>query len=99
MSMQVKTRYGGLDNVRGGTDLHALVEGLIHELETEQFDKPDDEHYQVALVNQDWSVTVCVSGLAILDDLGWITTGAEKRSDTAYRRLRSREEAVKLLTA
>jgi hypothetical protein len=66
MSFSIKTRYGAMERFDDRADIPAIVERLIRELETEQHDGPDDEHTQVAVSNEDWSVTVQVSGLMTL---------------------------------
>ena len=50
-------------------EVSRVVEALISELETEQFDEPDDEHTQVAVAREGCCVTVYVSGLVELAEL------------------------------
>lgn len=93
MAFVVKTRYGAMGQYTDDDAVASAVESLIHELETEQFDEPDDEHYQVAVGAGDWAITVTVYGLMILDDMRQGAGGA-----TSYKRAASREEATRLLT-
>lgn len=99
MPFIVKFRYGAEEKYSDDADIPAVVERLIHELETEFYDEPDDEHIQVAISNGDWSVTVQVSGLMTLDDLGWITgNDADVPLDELFIRAKSRSQAVEMLT-
>ncbi len=93
MAFTTKTRYGAMEQYPDTADVPAVVESLIHELETEQFDEPDDEHYQVAIGYGDWGVTVTVYGLMILDDVRH-----ESDRPALYKRATSRGEAARLLT-
>ena len=91
---QIKTLFGGLEDIPPDADTCAVAESLIAELE----DDADDEHYQVAAGYGDWVVTIGTSGLAVLDDLSWIDSkagGAARPS--LYLRLPSRDAAVSLL--
>ena len=54
MAFTTKTRYGAMESYSGSADIPVIVESLIKELETEQFEEPDDEHYQVAIGHGDW---------------------------------------------
>jgi hypothetical protein len=65
---KIKTRYGYSDPISDPTDVW-VTQTLIAELRTEQFDEPDDEHTQVAVINDHWSVTAQVSGLVSFDNL------------------------------
>jgi hypothetical protein len=99
MPFLVKTRSGARVIYPDVADIPTVVESLIRELETEHHDEPDDEHTQVAISNGDWSVTVQVSGLMTLDDLGRITGGDEDvPPETLFIRARSRRQAVEMLT-
>jgi hypothetical protein len=46
-----------------------ITSRLIAELRTEQFDEPDNEHTQVSVGNEHWSVTAQVSGLITFDNM------------------------------
>jgi hypothetical protein len=99
MSFTIKTRYGATKSYSDNSDIPAIVESLIRELETEQFDEPDDEHTQVAIEHSEWAVTVSVSGLMVLDDLSWITGDPDDVPGLElFKRAASREEAVAMLT-
>lgn len=95
MAFTTKTRYGAMESYSDDQEIPAVVEALIRELETEQFEEPDDEHYQIAIGNGDWAVTVTVYGLMILDDMREIESGI---SPELFKRAGSREEAIDLIT-
>lgn len=98
MPFRTKTRYGAQERYGDGADIATIVEALIVELETEQFDEPDDEHTQVAVGHGHWSVTVMVSGLMVLDDLSAITGSPHDQPIAPrYLRAQSREEAGAML--
>lgn len=94
MSFTTKSRYGAMESHPDTADVAAVVESLIRELETEQFDEPDDEHHQVAVGHGDWAVTATVYGLMILDDL----RDPPDDGPELYKRATSREEVVGLFT-
>jgi hypothetical protein len=96
MVFNTKTRYGAVESYPDDADIPAIVESLIRELETEQFEEPDDEHYQVAIGYGDWAVPVTVYGLMILDDMRELPNGPP--GPELFKRAASREEAVTLLT-
>ncbi len=96
MAFNTKTRYGAMESYADDADIPVIVESLIRELETEQFEEPDDEHYQVAIGNSDWAVTVTVYGLMILDDLRELPNG--EVAPALFKRATSREEVVSILT-
>ncbi len=96
MSFTTKTRYGAEESYPDDADIPAVVESLIRELETEQFEEPDDEHYQVAVGYGDWAVTVTIYGLMILDDMRELADG--RPGLELFKRAASREEAANLLT-
>jgi hypothetical protein len=95
MGFTTKTRYGAMESYSDDLDIPAVVESLIQELETEKFDEPDDEHFQVAIGYGDWAITVTVYGLMILDDMRELENG---RVVELFKRAASREEAIALLT-
>ena len=98
MTFETKTRYGAQEVYGEDVDAAPIVEALVVELETEKFDKPDDEHTQIAISNGNWSVTVAVSGLMSLDDLSWITGSSDDTPiPTLHLRAQTRDEAVDLL--
>jgi hypothetical protein len=96
MPFTIKTRYGAMETYTDDARIPEAVAFLIEELETEQFDEPDDEHYQVAVGHGDWAVTVTVTvyGLMILDDM----RGPPGGGPTLFKRAKSRDEAIHLLT-
>lgn len=99
MPFIVKTRYGAEEKYPDDADIPAIVESLIHELETEHYEEPDDEHTQVAISNRDWSVTVQISGLMTLDDLSRITgSDDDVPSEELFIRANSRSQAIEMLT-
>jgi hypothetical protein len=95
MAFTAKTRYGAMERYTDDADIPAVVESLIRELETEQFEEPDDEHYQVAIGYGDWAVTVTVYGVMILDDMRALPGG--RLAPELFKRAASREEAAHLL--
>jgi hypothetical protein len=62
------TRYGDGDDVSTANE-DAVMTDLLRELRHEQFDTPDDEHTQVSIGNEHWSVTAQVSGLITFDNI------------------------------
>jgi hypothetical protein len=90
MPFTIQTRYGAMEQYTDDAKIPEAVAFLIEELETEQFDEPDDEHYQVAVCHGDWAVTATVYGLMILSDLD---SGQE-----LFKRAADRDEAIELLT-
>lgn len=95
MPFTTTTRYGAMESYTDDREIPAVVEALIRELETEEFDEPDDEHYQVAIGHGDWAVTVTVYRLMILDDMREIENGI---ASELFKRAVSRDEAIGLLT-
>ena len=77
MAFRTTDRYGGRDHYGDDADVPAVAEGLLEELETEQFEEPDDEHAEVAVSFGDWTLSVHVSGLLSLQDLSWIGPGGK----------------------
>ena len=65
---RIKTRYGYPQQVSDPDDPW-ITRKLIAELRSEQFDEPDDEHTQVSVGNEHWSVTAQVSGLITFDNM------------------------------
>ena len=89
---QSKSRYGAMGR-HASDEVSRVVEALISELETEQFDEPDDEHTQVAVAREGCCVTVYVSGLVELAEL--LDDAFEP---SRFLRARPREDAVEVLT-
>jgi hypothetical protein len=77
MGFRTTDRYGGRDQYGDVADIPAVVDGLLAELETEQFEEPDDEHAEVSVGFGDWSLSVHVSGLVSLHDNSWIGPGGK----------------------
>lgn len=96
MAFTTKTRYGAMASYSDDREIPRVVESLIRELETEQFEEPDDEHFQVAIGYGDWALTVTVYGLMILDDMRELQNG--DIGPELVKRAVSREEAIELLT-
>jgi hypothetical protein len=65
------SRYGYSESIDDPSS-DWITRRLIEDLRTEQFDEPDDEHEQVSVGNEHWSVTAQVSGLITLDNLDLI---------------------------
>src|SRR5437764_1105287 len=96
MAFVAKTRYGAEVSYSDEGQIPAVVEMLIRELETEQFDEPDDEHFQVAITYGDWAVTVTVFGHMILDDMSGLDEGIIEPE--LFKRAASRNEAIVTLS-
>ena len=95
MAFTAKTRYGSMERYEDDAAIPSVVESLIRELETEQYNEPDDEHYQVAIAHGDWVVTVEVYGLMILNDMRELPGGGVTLE--LFKRAASRQEAADLL--
>lgn len=59
---------------------------LVRELREEQFEDPDDEHTQVSVGNEHWSVTAQVSGLITFDNIDILEGLASDLPETMYLR-------------
>ena len=81
----INTRYGHSQPVDDPDDPW-VVQKLIHELCTEQFDDPDDEHTQVSVGNEHWSVTADVSGLVTFDNIDMLEGEASDLPETMHMR-------------
>jgi hypothetical protein len=64
----IYTRYGHGQSIDDPNDPW-IIRDLLAELRTEQFDEPDDEHTQVFISNEHWSVTAQVSGFITFENL------------------------------
>ena len=64
----IKTRYGHTETISDPND-QWIFSKLIHELNSEQFEQPDEEHMQVAVGNEHWAITAQVSGLITFDNI------------------------------
>lgn len=98
MAFYVYTRYGAQERYQDDADIPLVVQRLLEELETEEFEEPDNEHAEVSLTYGNWYVAVNVSGLLTLGNNSWITG---KETDlptlTLHMRASSRSEVSVLL--
>lgn len=100
MDFITTSRYGADRRYEDPSEAPAAVEKLIRELETEEFEEPDDEHTQVAVSFGDWSVTAQVSGLLTLSDQSGITgSPADPPVPALHLRAVSRSQVTELLIA
>lgn len=81
---EILTRYGHSHMV--DPDSEWITSKLLRELRTEQFEEPDDEHTQVSVSNEHWSVTVQVSGLVIFDNIDLDEGETSDLPETMYLR-------------
>jgi hypothetical protein len=81
---KIKTRY---------------TQRLIAELRTEQFEEPDDEHTQVAVINDHWSVTAQVSGLISFDNLALLDGEESDLPEEMYLRDIPDEQLIRIWQA
>jgi hypothetical protein len=77
MAFRTTNRYGGMNHHGDGADIPAVVAELLEELETERFEEPDNEHTEVSVRFEQWTLSVHVSGLISLQDLSWIKPGGK----------------------
>jgi hypothetical protein len=68
MPASYQTRYGYSDSV-DESNSQKVMSDLLEELRTEEFEEPDDEHTQVSIGNEHYSVTAQVSGLITFDNM------------------------------
>jgi hypothetical protein len=68
MTASYQTRYGHSDSV-DKSSLQKVMSDLLEELRNEMFEEPDDEHTQVSIGNEHYSVTAQVSGLITFDNM------------------------------
>jgi hypothetical protein len=98
MEFYVYTRYGAQERYGEFDDIPSLIEDLLEELETEDFEKPDNEHTEVSLTNGNWYVAVNVSGLLTLGNNSWITgKETDVPTPTLHMRASSRSQVSDLL--
>lgn len=81
----IKTRYGHSQPLTNPED-EWIMRKLIAELRSEQFEAPDDEHTQVSVANEHWSVTAQVSGLITFDNLDMLEGEQSAMPETMYLR-------------
>jgi hypothetical protein len=98
MAFYVYTRYGAQERYQDDSDISSVVDRLLEELETEEFEEPDDEHTEVSLTWGNWYVAVNVSGLITLGNNSWITgKETDVPAPTLHMRASSRSEVSDLL--
>ncbi|MEM9416504.1 MAG: hypothetical protein AAGA29_13665 [Planctomycetota bacterium] len=85
MAASIITRYGHSENI-ASPDSDWITHRLLNELKTEQFDEPDNEHTQVSVSNEHWSVSVQVSGLVYFDNLDLLEGEESDLPETMYLR-------------
>ena len=79
--MTLRHRYGGTSELPVEQALEAIPK-LLKELATEEFEEPDDEHYQVSISHPNgWCLTVYLQGLLRVESL------ADLGSDRAYEKV------------
>lgn len=81
----INSRYGYSQRVDDPND-EWITAKLILELRSEQFDEPDDEHTQVSVSNEHWSVTAQVSGLITFDNLDLLEGDPSDLPETMHLR-------------
>jgi hypothetical protein len=54
MGFFVHTRYGAQERYSDDGAIPSVVEGLLEELETEQFEEPDNEHAEISVNYGQW---------------------------------------------
>lgn len=67
-------RYGGTTDINEPDALEDVIDRLIHQLRTEEFEEPDDEHTRVSLSCGDFAIEIQVSGRVSFVDLSCYTT-------------------------
>ncbi|PHS00014.1 MAG: hypothetical protein COA78_24415 [Blastopirellula sp.] len=65
---EILTRYGHSETSDDPNN-EWITRKLIAELRSEQFEESDDEHTQVSVGNEHWSVSAQVSGLITFDNI------------------------------
>ena len=76
-----------------------IIRELIAELRTEQFDEPDNEHTQVAVGNEHWSVTAQVSGLVTFDNMSLLEGQESELPETMHLRDIPDEQLIRIWQA
>jgi hypothetical protein len=98
LGFRIKTRYGATETFEDTAQAERVVDRLITELATEEFEEPDDEHTQVVVGYKDWSVTAQVSGLLRLSNLSGITGSPTDRApEELFMRATSKSQVADLL--
>lgn len=68
ITVQVGYRYGSGGSVKG-EDIKAAINNVVSGLITEEYEKPDDEHYQAYIINGDMGLTGYVDGILKLENV------------------------------
>jgi hypothetical protein len=99
MAFQTTALYGGMNRYGDDADIPTVVDDLLGELETEQFEEPDNEHAEVSVRFQEWALSVHVSGQMSLQDLSWIKPGGKlgRRIPPLCRWARTRQGVADML--
>jgi len=92
------TRYGYTSEV-DGNNIEKVTIDLIKELRTEEHEKPDDEHTQVAIGNEHWAITAQVSGLITFDNIALFEGNESEIPENMYLRNISDTELANLWLA
>jgi hypothetical protein len=79
------TRYGYSSDITEA-NFEKVVEDLLEELRTEEYEEPDDEHTQVSIGTEHWSVTAQVSGLITFDNIDLLEGNASELPENMYLR-------------
>ena len=94
----ILTRYGHSETIDDENN-EWVTHQLIRELRTEQFEEPDDEHTQVSVGNEHWTVTAQVSGLITFDNMDLIEGRESDLPEDLYLRNIDDEELVEIWQA
>jgi hypothetical protein len=94
----IKTRYGHTQDASDPDDPW-IIQKLIAELRTEQFDEPDDEHTQVAVGIEHWAVTAQVSGLVTFDNMDLLEGDPSDLPEKMFLRNIPDEELIRIWQA
>jgi hypothetical protein len=89
------TRYGYSSEV-DESNFEKVAADLIEELRTEEHEEPDDEHIQVSIRNEHWSITAQVSGLITFDNIDLPEGSESELPEKMYLRNIPDSELVKL---
>ncbi|SHI61721.1 hypothetical protein SAMN02745181_0508 [Rubritalea squalenifaciens DSM 18772] len=95
---EILTRYGHSESTDDPNN-EWVTRKLLAELRTEQFETPDDEHTQVSVSNEHWSVTAQVSGLITFDNMDLLEGEPSELPETMYLRDISDSELIEIWQA
>jgi hypothetical protein len=95
---EIITRYGSSQSVEDPND-EWIIQKVIAELRTEQFDEPDNEHTQVSVGNEHWAVTAQVSGLITFDNMDLLEGEESDLPETMHLRNIQDEELIRIWQA